>query len=85
VISWAPTVTLDGRSVAATCSTASAATELGTELKEGAEGEVVHVQLDIEGRVIDITAVIREKAGSCVVLGRDALAQARLVVDPAQN
>lgn len=88
VISWAPNVLIDGRAVASICSTDHAATVLRVapgdwpELEQHTE---VELELTVEDRTIRLPVRIEQDTITCVVLGRDALVQARLLVDPAQN
>lgn len=85
VVSWAPSVRVNGQAVAATCATDQARTVVGPSLVEDAASAEVLVRVEIEGREVHVTARVSADAEGCVVLGRDALAQARLLVDPAQN
>ena len=85
VVSWAPSVRVNGRPVAATCATDRAQTLIGPELAGVGEPLERVVRVEIEGREVQVTARVAAEAHGCVVLGRDALAQARLLVDPAQN
>jgi hypothetical protein len=88
VISWAPNVLITGRQVASICSTDHAATVLRIAPGEWPELEglgVVELELTVEDRTISLPVRIEQDTITCVVLGRDALVQARLLVDPAQN
>ena len=88
VISWAPNVLIGERPIASVCSTDQSDTVLRVVPDDWpALSRLTTTELDVtvEGRTLRLAVRIEVDSISCIVLGRDALAQARLLIDPAQN
>lgn len=88
VISWAPNVLVGDRPIASVCSTDQSDTVLRVVASDWPElSRLTATELDVtvEGRTLRLAVRIETDSISCIVLGRDALAQARLLINPAQN